>query len=95
MRGRRDLQASMLAFVDLEERVPKGDPIRTIKVVADEALERLSPEFHRMRCGQETGPKSKVVEDTRPSYTLCELGCLLGSDRWSKFRIPQRHSSSP
>ena len=38
----------MLAFVDLEERVPKDHPIRTIKAVADEALEHLSSEFDRM-----------------------------------------------
>ena len=31
MRGRRDPQAAILAFVDLEERVPKDHPIRTIK----------------------------------------------------------------
>ena len=42
MRGRHDPQATMLAFVDLEERVPTDHPLRTIKVVADEALERLS-----------------------------------------------------
>ena len=31
MRGSRDPQATMLAFVDLEERVPQDHPIRTIK----------------------------------------------------------------
>ncbi len=44
MRGRRDPQATMLAFVDLDERIPQDHPIRTIKIIADEALERLSPE---------------------------------------------------
>ena len=29
MRGRHDPQATMLAFVDLEERVPQDHPIRT------------------------------------------------------------------
>ena len=48
MRGRRDPQVTMLAFVDLEERVPKDHPLRTIKTVADKALERLSVEFDRM-----------------------------------------------
>ena len=48
MRGRRDPQATMLAFVDLEERVLQDHPIRTIKIIADEALERLSPEFDQM-----------------------------------------------
>ena len=48
MRGRRDPQATMLAFLDLEERVPNDHPLRTIKAVADETLEWLSPEFDRM-----------------------------------------------
>ena len=38
----------MLAFVDLEERVPNDHPLRIIKTVADEALERLSGEFDGM-----------------------------------------------
>ena len=48
MRGRHDPQAMVLAFVDLEERVPQDHPIRTIKLIADGALERLSPEFDAM-----------------------------------------------
>ena len=48
MRGRRDPQSMMLAFVGLEERVPQYHPIRTIKIIAEEALERLPPEFDRM-----------------------------------------------
>ena len=48
MRGKHEIQEVMLAFVDLEERVPKDHPLGTIKAVADEALERLSPEFDRM-----------------------------------------------
>ena len=50
MRGRRDPQATMLAFVDMEERIPKDHHlIRSIKAVANEELERLSPEFERMK----------------------------------------------
>ena len=37
MRGRKDPQATMLAFVGLEERVPDDHPIRTIKALADRA----------------------------------------------------------
>jgi transposase/IS5 family transposase len=38
----------MLAFVDLEERVPRGHPLRTIKRFADRALQDLSPVFDQM-----------------------------------------------
>ena len=48
MRGKRDPQGTMLALVNLEERVPKDHPLRTIKKVADKALERLSGEFDGM-----------------------------------------------
>ncbi len=48
MRGRRDPEVTMLAFVNLEERVPADHPLRTIKTLADEALVQLSPEFDRM-----------------------------------------------
>jgi transposase len=48
MRGRRNPQASMLAFVDLEERVPPHHPLRAIKRFADRALAELSPTFDAM-----------------------------------------------
>jgi transposase len=35
MRGRRNPQVSMLAFVDLEEGVPPDHPLRTIKRLAE------------------------------------------------------------
>ena len=47
MRGRQEPQVTMLAFVDMEERVPADHPLRTIKVLADEALARLSPDSDR------------------------------------------------
>jgi transposase len=48
MRGRRQAQATMLAFVDLEERVPRSHPLRVIKQFADRALVELSPVFDEM-----------------------------------------------
>src|SRR5438132_1909242 len=48
MRGRRDPQTTMLAFVDLEERVPRNHPLRVIRQFADRALRELSPVFDEM-----------------------------------------------
>jgi transposase len=48
MRGRRDPQKMMLAFVDLEERVPRNHPLRVVKQFADRALRELSPVFDEM-----------------------------------------------
>lgn len=41
-------QRSLLAIVDLEERVPRDHPLRRINAMADVAPERLSPEFDHM-----------------------------------------------
>src|ERR1051326_2333124 len=48
MHGRRDLQTTMLAVVDLEERVAPNHPPRVIKQFADRALAELSPVFDEM-----------------------------------------------
>ena len=64
MRGRHEEQEVMLAYVNLEERVPKDHPLRTIKAVADEALKRLSPEFDRMysRVGRASVPPERLLK---------------------------------
>ena len=54
----------MLAFVDVEERVPKDHPLRTIKGVTDEALGRLSGEFDRMysEVGRASVPPERLLK---------------------------------
>jgi len=56
MRGRVNPQVSMLAFVDIESRIPLEHPLRSIKCIADEVLAELSPVFDAM-----------YFEDGRPS----------------------------
>ena len=64
MRGRPNPQRSMLAIVDLEERIPRDHPLRRIKEVADAALERLSPTFDRMyaRVGRASVPPERLLK---------------------------------
>ena len=64
MRGSREEQEVMLAYVNLEERVPKDHPLRAIKAVADEALGRLSPEFDRMysKVGRASLPPERLLK---------------------------------
>jgi len=56
----------MLAFVDVEARVPLDHPLRTIKALADEALERLSPEFDRMYAavGRPSIPPERLLKSS-------------------------------
>jgi len=64
MRGRRNGQLTMLAFIDLEERVPNAHPLRTIKRLADEALADLSSTFDRMyaKDGRPSIPPERLLK---------------------------------
>jgi transposase len=64
MRGRRNPQASMLAFVDLEERVPPQHPLRAMKRFADRALAQLSPTFDAMygTAGRPSIPPERLLK---------------------------------
>ena len=64
MRGRHEEQEVMLAYVNLEERVPKDHPLRSIKAVPDEALKHLSPEFDRMysKVGRASVPPERLLK---------------------------------
>jgi transposase len=54
----------MLAFVDIEGRVPPNHPLRTIKAVADEALAELSPLFDSMyaEVGRPSIPPERLLK---------------------------------
>jgi len=64
MRGRRNPQITMLAFIDLEERVPHDHPLRTIKRLADEALADLSATFDAMyaKDGRPSIPPERLLK---------------------------------
>jgi transposase len=57
-------QATILDFVDLAERVPKDHPLRTIKTLAAEVLDRLAPEFERMysKVGRASVPPERLLK---------------------------------
>ena len=64
MRGREDPQSSMLAFIDLEARVPVDHPLRTIRRLAEEALAGLSPVFDQIYAagGRPSVPPERLLK---------------------------------
>ena len=84
-------QVTMLAFVDVEERVPADHPLRAIKALADEALTRLSPEFDRMYAG--VGRPSIPPERLLKASLLIAL--LLGEERARLLRGVGRQPAVP
>lgn len=64
MRGRRDPQVPILTFVDVDGRVPPDHPLRTIKALADGALEELSGALDRMyaEVGRPSIPPERLLK---------------------------------
>ncbi len=75
MRGRYDSQATMLAFIDLETRVPSDHPLRVIKRLADQALKALSPDLDRMyaNVGHPSIPSERLLKSSLliALYSVC------------------------
>jgi transposase len=66
MRGRREPQVTMLAFIDLEERVPHDHPLRSIKRLADHMLAEMSPVFDKMyaEMGRPSIPPERLLKSS-------------------------------
>ena len=64
MRGRQDPQISMLAFIDLDARVPAEHPLRVIRRLADEALADLSAVFDQIYAadGRPSVPPERLLK---------------------------------
>lgn len=64
MRGRQERQASMLALVSIEARVPSDHPLRQIKKMADQELLGLSGVFNQMysKVGRPSVAPEKILK---------------------------------
>jgi transposase len=63
MRGTDEQSGAMFSYVSCEARVPADHPLRTIRMIVDEALEVLSPEFERLyaKTGRPSIPPEKLL----------------------------------
>ena len=64
MRGSFDSQPMIIAYINLEKRIPQGHPLRKIKALADQELKRLSPLFNEMYSytGRPSIPPERVLK---------------------------------
>ena len=63
MRGSDERSGALFSYVDLEARVPAAHPLRTIRVVVNEALRGLSPGFRDLyaRIGRPSIPPEQLL----------------------------------
>ena len=82
MRGKQDPQVTLLAFIDLETRVPSNHPLRVIKRLADQALKALSPDLDRMyaNVGRPSIPPERLLKSSLliALYSVRPHGVSLG-----------------
>jgi transposase len=45
MRDQHERSGSLFSYISIEERIPAGSPLRRIRKLADQALDRLNPSF--------------------------------------------------
>jgi hypothetical protein len=48
MRGSDERSGALFSYVDLEDRVPAGHPLRAIRTIVNEALDALWSDFDRL-----------------------------------------------
>src|SRR6202161_730159 len=82
MRGENVRQRAMLVVFDAEQRVPKSQPLRRIKALADAALAQVSPRFDQMysAVGRPSIPPERLLKASllmalytvRSERMLCE-----------------------
>ena len=48
MRGNDEQQLDVFSYVSPEQRVPQDHPLRPLRVMTDEALRELQPQFHKL-----------------------------------------------
>ena len=82
MRGRRNPQATMLVFVDLDDRVPPDHPLRIVKQVADDVLVRMPYDFDRIH--------SKIGRAAISPERLLEAILLISLSRYGLRRPSAR-----
>jgi transposase len=63
MRGADERSGALFSYVDLEDRVPAGHPLRAIRTIVNQALDALSADFDRLygRIGRPGIPPEKLL----------------------------------
>src|SRR5271163_1616007 len=79
MRGEDERSGSLFSYVDLEARVGKDHPLRTIRGVVNEALASLSSEFSALyaRMGRPSIPPEKLLRDAVAGVLHDPLGAAV------------------
>ena len=63
MRGNDEQQLDVFSYVSPEQRVPQDHPLRSLRVMTDEALRELQPRFNRLYATIQTRTRAAAGHD--------------------------------
>src|SRR5258705_12264469 len=63
MRGKDEQQLDVFSYVSPEQRVPQDHPLRSLRVMTDEALRELQPRFNRLYATIQTRTRAAAGHD--------------------------------
>ena len=84
MRGSDKQSGSLFSYVDLEERVPAGHPLRKIKSVVDAALVSLDADFERLYAGE---GRPSIAPERLMRASLVQILFSIRSERQSMEQL--------
>jgi hypothetical protein len=83
MRGKDEQQLDVFSYVNPEQRVSQDHPLRPLRVMTDEALRELQPQFHKLyaKTGRPSIARS-VASGTRTCGTIPTVPKVFTSTGW-------------
>jgi len=78
MRGQQECSGSLFSYVTIEERIPASHPLRRIRKLADQALDRLNPTFCKLYASE---GRPSVPPEQLLLASLLQAFCGIRSER--------------
>jgi hypothetical protein len=99
MRGHRERSGSLFFYVSIEERILAGHPLRRIRKLADQALDRLNPTFCELYAAEKRSSvplEQLLLASLLQAFSGCARSVWEALDNWSPVEaVPLRQLGAP
>jgi len=93
MRGSDKTSGSLFSYVDLEDRVPTGRPLRAIRAIVNDALAALNADLARLYDGRGRAPIAPERLPTRRAAAAAKAVFLQSRITGAACHYSSQHSS--
>jgi len=98
MRGKDEQQLDVFSYINPEQRVPQDHPLRSLRAMTDEALQKLRPRFNSLyaKTGRPSIAPEKLLRALllQALYSVRASACSTGTLPKLSFKLcSSRHAS--